>query len=1209
MALALDPTLAEAMDSGRHHPIVEIISSQLAPDIPFDGQFLTSSPQQETKPNVIYHSNGSICIIYVVGTTEFKYVYTNIERTIFNSVSISLPSGYIPIEASLCEMTNGNIGIIYIATHGANRALRFLIISQTGEATNIPDTLIGNEYVTASYEIDNPFVIRTATGGYLLVYYHKTVSGATYKIQKRTSTIFTDWSIESECEMSNLTSTKPRCNPSLLKISNGNIFLWFDYRDDLIENAELTNIYYSISTNHGGAWGEAQKITNYTTYDTVGKHPVAVQKVNNEMHMAFYEQKNALHYTFGAGLASGDVTFAAQTRKLYIPILGSTTGALYKIDEINVDTWLKEREWNCVSDPAFNAVFCGAFGVKPNRHHSEYPYISLGIVDSITVTLAAILDVSSNVILHYYFRTSPNYGITQNVSGLTLAYLEELRFTWIDSVNNRFYCLFGNGWSGQGLRFGYFQVGQYNWNEIFFDTGVVGQPFNSIVIEPGIDRVFIAIYSPSGIGELRVYSLSSGFLIKTYKQATEPQFPQRGLKFITYLNGSIYGVSSYLDLPYVGLVKIDLTTHGIVHYIPSWGDYSDYSFNNLKIISNEEIAVLSTLYGISIFNINDLSWEVINNTNLPGLTPSGQDSFFNGISYDSLQETIFATVTGIWNGMVGVSKYGAFKSVYYKLGVYNVGWTFGDNQSMTREWTDSDLAMCLSIENVRIYAFWNKKDQNRFRIKWDTEGGSLDVTPYIINDSITLARVVDGTPGALSFDVSHGHLFDSYNTNSLLSGYLSKFRRLNIRFGEKVEGTNYWQQQGVFIIKETQIKYQRKQYPVLGIKAEDELSIWESHHVAATDYYEDTPKNILEDIVEEIGGLDSDEHSFPILDGSCVLYYQWVDVTLKSILEQICERFGYFLMIDVDGKVTARKISESNSINHEYDSSVAIIDFTPDDSFSDFVNRVIITCDGRDLIEVVYPEEMVAELHKTVGWWGHKEHHNVWYSVDGTRRCRYPRLEVVESVKNFNFKLGGGSERIDSTDPAERYCVVKIKSPNLVAWLIVAIVLYIVLRILENLWPQIFGLNVFGILAAILLSVIITTIASVANCSYIIWACPIGSVRQTFQGVADNLELQGILGFIVEKTYHDNLCYTSYQCTIVAQQELLIADFQRNRVKITKITHLQDEIGDTITVKHPYSQNTIKLFIASLERTFKKPTGPDSNDGYFLDSIEGWIIQ
>jgi flagellar motor switch protein FliM len=74
----------------------------------------------------------------------------------------------------------------------------------------------------------------------------------------------------------------------------------------------------------------------------------------------------------------------------------------------------------------------------------------------------------------------------------------------------------------------------------------------------------------------------------------------------------------------------------------------------------------------------------------------------------------------------------------------------------------------------------------------------------------------------------------------------------------------------------------------------------------------------------------------------------------------------------------------------------------------------------------------------------------------------------------------------------------------------------------------------------------------------------------------------------------------------VADFELEIARAQRSRVKVEKITHLQDEAGDIISIVHPYTQRVKKMFIADLKRRFKASVGKDN--GYFLDEIEGWII-
>ena len=80
----------------------------------------------------------------------------------------------------------------------------------------------------------------------------------------------------------------------------------------------------------------------------------------------------------------------------------------------------------------------------------------------------------------------------------------------------------------------------------------------------------------------------------------------------------------------------------------------------------------------------------------------------------------------------------------------------------------------------------------------------------------------------------------------------------------------------------------------------------------------------------------------------------------------------------------------------------------PDDSFSDFVNRITVTGEERNHIEVMFDEERVGNLNGTVGWWGYKKTFDVYYSDDRSRRCRHPRLHVLESATCIGFKLMGG---------------------------------------------------------------------------------------------------------------------------------------------------------------------------------------------------------
>src|SRR5512139_1121909 len=109
MALTLNPTLATAQDSQSRHPILEIMTGKIGEDIPLTGQRVTAEAVDETNPNMIYHSSGRLMIIYNSGGT-FKFFYTDTARTEFTQVNLGISAG----EAALCELADGNVGVIII---------------------------------------------------------------------------------------------------------------------------------------------------------------------------------------------------------------------------------------------------------------------------------------------------------------------------------------------------------------------------------------------------------------------------------------------------------------------------------------------------------------------------------------------------------------------------------------------------------------------------------------------------------------------------------------------------------------------------------------------------------------------------------------------------------------------------------------------------------------------------------------------------------------------------------------------------------------------------------------------------------------------------------------------------------------------------------------------------------------------------------------
>jgi len=364
-------------------------------------------------------------------------------------------------------------------------------------------------------------------------------------------------------------------------------------------------------------------------------------------------------------------------------------------------------------------------------------------------------------------------------------------------------------------------------------------------------------------------------------------------------------------------------------------------------------------------------------------------------------------------------------------------------------------------------------------------------------------------------------------------------------------------------------------------------------------------------LLTTIAGLDISEISIPTFVNSTVLYHQWVEVGLKDILDQIVERYGYFLDVGVDGKVTAVRLDVTGATSHIYSNLKTVIRYTPEDSFSTLLNQIIVVGESRNILDVLYTEESIKTLTGTIGWWTGKQDLQVYYSDDHTRRCTNPRLQITLSVKNFNFKMTGGSESITYADPNFLYCTITIDAPNMtsiILALIAAIAIIIILSLICDSYlvkPGWCGVTI-SLLASILVT-LLTMMCSQANYSYTLYAQPFGQVKQSVQGEWDDLELQNKMGFINSKKIIDPLCYTSVDCQQLANFEGMVSKYQRRRVKIDKIAHLQDECGDIIQVPHPYTGNNIKILITTLTRKMVIPSS-ENGQGSWEDSLEGWLI-
>jgi hypothetical protein len=185
-----------------------------------------------------------------------------------------------------------------------------------------------------------------------------------------------------------------------------------------------------------------------------------------------------------------------------------------------------------------------------------------------------------------------------------------------------------------------------------------------------------------------------------------------------------------------------------------------------------------------------------------------------------------------------------------------------------------------------------------------------------------------------------------------------------------------------------------------------------------------------------------------------------------------------------------------------------------------------------------------------------------------------------------------------------KYCTVYISAPDLTPQLLLAISGMIAGAYIPDFVAWTETVPVGRVIQQVSLTLAIMILGSVAQYQLAVWAQPMGSARRNVQATWDDTVHQAEIGAVVPQSFTDPLAYTVADCQTIADFEGLVAQMQRRRVKIEKIAHLQDEDGDTIRVVHPYSGQTMDLFITDIKRKFKK----GAEDGYFLDEITGWVV-
>jgi hypothetical protein len=1261
MTQTLDATLAAAQDSIDRRPIVKITSAPVIGDIPFAGipqAPLPAAPTgytyigyEELHPYAFSLSNGEAVYVSIYGYIdgidvnhhhEIRLVTTRDGRTAFNAPVVLnlaepdsfiyiLPNDTIDSQIAVVELPNGNLGLTFLTVYGNvlyghvdfHAAEITLEGVQVYPATaNLTTGSVKETYTEDDYTCywSGPSTIQLQSGVYLSVFVH--LVGSDYKVWKKTSSDFRTWAARTECVLPLFDLTKQISNVSITQLSDGTVLMLFDYTEAIATTGRLRNLYYSTSTDDGANWAEPVKITAYDNFNTVGMHPIAVQKADGTFTLIFTELQSVLtmdvgtlgwpgSYSNGKGLSWDPVN-----RKLYA-IEYTHEGTIQGVIKIDVDTWTIDDSWTTGSVPAFPV----AAGTK--RDTARYDENLIAIVRTGGVD---VLDGEADSITSYQFYDDPGNFQTKNVDNWPSDVSSQPYECQIDKSAMRLYLIgFNSHPYTPKLVVGYIDLTDagptYEYHEILRDelwSPQLGFPGDWRVI-PSIDMVVITSARFGGTpGCMRIYQLSTGALIKHLQGGGTGEswgYPYWGIASFCYKDGKIYGnfeyTADYGQQDRRGIVEVDLYTYVCNYFRPSYATQDSYDLYYPIVLASGEILFEGwSGQGVVLWDPATSIWTQYLSSDIPGLPT---DTWQGGVAFDELTGTIFANADP--GGVAAFNRDGFLYRSKYIEANFTTEWEFSAAQLLTQNWKSYDAVAALGPDGTMM-VFWSNETTRGYRtIVWDQDSGTFDLSDYIARgQDITFSRSISGKPSSLEFTLTHGHLFDPTNRGSVWQKFLKKPRKLYLSFGEKVSGVDYWVVQGTFLVVETEVKHAPREYPTMRVKAEDFRSLWENMNITSTPHYEGFPEDIISTVLQNLAGVDAGDISLPTFRWRYEVWVQWLDTSVKKMIDQIANRFGYALTISVDGKVRAIKVAGDNPVDHTYSDVDMILGWTPDDSFSDFTNRVVVIGESRDFLEVLYQEEMIKQLMGTVGWWGHKTVLRIYYSEDESRRCRYPRLDIIESVRNFNFKLGGGGESLSATDPDERWVEITVEMPDLVGVVVADVAAILALGVEALIYPG--GINgvpgwlFFAI--TLLLGALFYVVGSIAQYQYSLFARPIGHERLSIQSAlphGNDLVMQTALGKVVEKKIEEPLCITAAQCNEYADYELSIIQFQRNRIRFSKIAHLQDDEGDTLQVPQPYSGIAQRIFVTDIVRKMKIPADPEStSDGYFNDEIEGWVV-
>lgn len=1081
-----------------------------------------------------------------------------------------------------------------------------------------------------------------------------------------TSDKFTKWSKPLEYILQGIVPIRDKRRYYFNKLKNGNILLWFDCitagRNDI---TAVYNIFYSMSSDGGLQWTKAKTVTDYNTPQVIARNARCAEQDAGRLMLAYQETHGCMcidHHSQGVpenvmeelGGLIMNVDF--ECRRAYVSStyqydMFNVADATNYILEIDIDEWRVLRHWNDSTAPALPHIVSGVHYEESGGpfHVHDFDQTSLSvskgrynIIVQPTACHIMVMDVITNRIVDLQFAnwqsiSNAHFRLNNNtdISGSSISGDHHPLGAWVDDGHDRLWVVFSGGKQQEFAYLDLKQVFDFNINR--YDVNVVTKLYSGANGEPSNDDLRYLDYNQ--VENIWTFSWMNGVIQVTDGESWGTLYriypnncggyPVDGISGATYREGKIYGgacndknEAQYNGIQ--GLCIIDLQEKRCSYYVPPFilpDCYDNLSILRVCVTKSNKVIFAATGNGVTsvcVYHLDTQKWTVINSSTVSGFKdPETLADVSMHVAYDESNGNIYVMQRNSWqsNGIQVVNIDGKVERIAYRnvtVDAENSVISIGEPKLLVKGNAEANSHLFYAPDGL-LYTFWQKRQSGYRKVFWDKESGIMDLSPYLLRGAeVVVTKTLDGTPSSLNFELANGHLFDPTNTRSMLSSYFRKGKKITLRVGEKINGiTIYPNNPDVFIVVGSSLSLKRGQYPTIKVEGKDRRTIFEELKITATPYYAATaPHTVLSGILQEYGGYQMGHLDLEVFDEKgAAIKGQFIDKTVQEIIDDIGSRFGYFPVILPGDIFSMKKIDLAASPVHIYSGATWLVDYTPDDSFSDMTNKITVIGESPDKTSVIMPEELVLQDSGTVGWYKRKKTKRLYYSADGTKTYLYPRLVKVESATAAAFKLAGTvKEYIASVDHTNNeYVEIAIEAPDLTGVFCSALSMILLAKAFP---PTLAGgqSKPAAILECMGTWLAFQCVGAVANYQFEIYAQPVGYVRQSFEySVTDDELLKTLNGTVVEKKIDDALCYTVEHCKKVAEFELKIAKAQRNRVKMTKIAHLQDEIGDVIAIHHPYNQLQQRIFITDITRRILIPQA-GSTEGHVLDEIEGWKL-